>query len=213
MSDFLNDDPENAAGTVFRDVTLLALAGFVTIVMLLLPWLNPKGEQEETSTTPPGSVIVELFWGDDSDADVDLWVQAPEDAPVGYANMGGLYFNLLRDDLGKSKDSAPINYEVSYSRGISPGEHVANVHLYRAEPRAGPLEVTVAVNAVQPGQRARDLLFQKTITLDQEGIEMTVARFTIDRLGKLVPGSVNVLQKNLIDPNKRVSYRSSRRGN
>ena len=50
--------------------------------------------------------------------------KAPDDIPVGYSNKGGLFFNLLRDDLGKYKDNSPINYEVSYSRGISEG----NIH-------------------------------------------------------------------------------------
>ena len=35
----IDDDQSN---TVFRDVTLLALSGFVAIVLLLLPWLKPK---------------------------------------------------------------------------------------------------------------------------------------------------------------------------
>ena len=46
---------------------------------------------------------------------------APDDIPVGYSNKGGLFFNLLRDDLGIYKDNSPVNYEVSYSRGISKG--------------------------------------------------------------------------------------------
>ena len=33
---------EVQSDTVFRDVTLLALSGFVSIVILLLPWLNLK---------------------------------------------------------------------------------------------------------------------------------------------------------------------------
>ena len=34
------------ADTIFRDVTLLALSGFISIVILLLPWLNLKTKQE-----------------------------------------------------------------------------------------------------------------------------------------------------------------------
>ena len=64
---------------------------------------------------------------------VDLWVKAPDDIPVGYSNRGGLFFNLLRDDLGVYKDPTPINYEVAYSRGINPGEHIVNLHLYRED--------------------------------------------------------------------------------
>ena len=53
----IDDDQSN---TVFRDVTLLALSGFVAIVLLLLPWLNLKTKQEIIKE-PVGSVIIELF--------------------------------------------------------------------------------------------------------------------------------------------------------
>ena len=117
---------------VFRDVILLALTGFISMVILLIPFVNPPTE-EESSSTPPGNVIVELFWDNKRDVDIDLWVQAPDDIPVGYSNKGGLFFNLLRDDLGIYKDNSPVNYEVSYSRGISKGTYIANVHLYRCD--------------------------------------------------------------------------------
>ena len=61
----LDDDQSN---TVFRDVTLLALSGFVAIVLLLLPWLNLK-TKSEVIKEPVGSVIIELFWNDAIDAD------------------------------------------------------------------------------------------------------------------------------------------------
>ena len=45
-------------GTVFRDVIMLALLGFVTIVVLLLPHLNPPVKASEP-VRPPGNVVVE----------------------------------------------------------------------------------------------------------------------------------------------------------
>ena len=42
----LNAIDDDQSNTVFRDVTLLALSGFVAIVLLLLPWLNLKTKQE-----------------------------------------------------------------------------------------------------------------------------------------------------------------------
>jgi hypothetical protein len=70
------------SGTVFRDVIMLALAGFIAMVLLLLPHLNPPGEAAEENTQPPGNVIVEVRWPDELDSDVDLWVQAPGDVPA-----------------------------------------------------------------------------------------------------------------------------------
>jgi hypothetical protein len=147
MHDFdpLDDD---ASGTVFRDVVMLALVGFVAIVVMLLPHLNPPGAKTADNMTPPGNVIVEIRWPDEIDADVDLWVQAPGDVPVGYSNKGGVVFNLLRDDLGNRLDVTGLNYETSYSRGIEPGEYAVNLHLYRNPSGVSPIPVTV-VTSVQ----------------------------------------------------------------
>src|SRR5690606_40575934 len=108
---------DDAGGTVFRDMIRLALAGFVAIVVLLLPHINPPGDAKAV-VDPPGNIMVEAVWPEDLDVDVDLWVQAPGDTPVGYSNKSGRFFNLLRDDLGQVADATKLNYEVSYSRGI-----------------------------------------------------------------------------------------------
>ena len=121
---------DGGADTVFRDVIMLTLAGFIVIVLLLLPHINPVAKTDLVAE-PPGNVIVELRWPDELDADVDLWVEAPGDAPVGYSNQGGLVFNLLRDDLGRVSDPLELNYETAFSRGVPAGEYTVNVHLYR----------------------------------------------------------------------------------
>jgi len=202
-----SEEHGGAAGTVFRDVVLLALAGFVAIVLLLLPHVNPPGVAEEATDEPPGNVIVELFWTDSRDVDIDLWVAAPNDQVVGYSNRGAVYFNLLRDDLGTYRDTTPINYEVAYSRGISPGEHTANIHLYRAAPNRASVPVTVSVSAVRPGHRARKQLLQRNYMLNDEGQEITAARFAVDADGKLVPGSVHFLPRSLLGGVSRPAYR------
>ena len=52
--DYIDEDPW---GTVFRDVILLALVGFVAMVILLLPHITvAKKESEQTKV--PGNVIV-----------------------------------------------------------------------------------------------------------------------------------------------------------
>ncbi len=140
------EQDEDETGTVFRDVIMLALAGFVAMVILLLPHLNPPGKAAAENTQPPGNVIVELRWPDELDSDVDLWVEAPGDIPVGYSNKGGVIFNLLRDDLGRRADATGMNYEVSYSRGIVAGEYTVNVHLYRNNAGTFPVPVTVVTS-------------------------------------------------------------------
>jgi hypothetical protein len=191
-------DPfDDDGGTVFRDVIMLALAGFVAMVILLLPHLNPPGRAAEASPEPPGNVIVEVHWPDELDSDVDLWVEAPGDVPVGYSNKGGAVFNLLRDDLGQKRDATEINYEVSYSRGIPAGEYTVNVQLYRNTAGVLPIPVTVVTSVKKsPTERARQLLASK-VELAREGAEVTVYRFRLSASGDLVPGSVHSLQRDL----------------
>jgi hypothetical protein len=185
------------SGTVFRDVIMLALAGFIAMVLLLLPHLNPPGQAAEENTQPPGNVIVEVRWPDELDSDVDLWVQAPGDVPVGYSNKGGAVFNLLRDDLGNRVDATNMNYEVSYARGIAAGEYTVNLHLYRNPGSVFPVPVTVVTSVKKtPEARAKQLLASQ-VELVREGEELTVYRFELGADGDLVPGSVHSLQRQL----------------
>jgi hypothetical protein len=188
---------EDDGGTVFRDVIMLALAGFVAMVMLLLPHLNPPGQAQKETTEPPGNVIVELRWPDELDSDVDLWVEAPGDRPVGYSNKGGLIFNLLRDDLGQRADATGMNYEISYSRGIPAGEYTVNVHLYRNTARVVPIPVTVVASVKKNTRESARQLLASRIDLGREGQELTVFRFRLSDGGELVPGSVHSLQRDL----------------
>ncbi|MGF1563501.1 MAG: hypothetical protein ACFB3T_15135 [Geminicoccaceae bacterium] len=191
-----NFDNEDGA-TVFRDVIMLALAGFVAIVILMLPHLNPPGVKTAENIDPPGNVIIEVRWPDEMDADVDLWVQAPGDVPVGYSNKGGAIFNLLRDDLGTRADATAMNYEVSYSRGIPPGEYTVNVHLYRNKAKVYPIPVTVVTSVKRtPKESAKQILASRNELL-REGQELTVFRFALEENGKLKKGSVHNLQREL----------------
>lgn len=193
MLDMYDDDAE---GTVFRDVIMLALMGFVTIVVLLLPHLNPPVKASDDAS-PPGNVIVEIRWPDDVDTDVDLWVEAPGDRPVGYSNKGGAVFNLLRDDLGFQGDPTNLNYEVAFSRGFVAGEYTVNLHLYQDRSRHLPVDVTVSVGVKRKPQDPVDRIDVRHVTLRNVGQEATVVRFALDQDGRLVQGSKHELPKKL----------------
>jgi hypothetical protein len=192
----LDDFDEDGTNTVFRDVIFLALAGFVAMVLLLLPHLNPPATAHE-GMPAPGNVIVEISWSEKIDADVDLWVQAPGDVPVGYSNKGGLLFNLLRDDLGGQSDVTNVNYEVSYSRGIAPGEYIVNVHLYRDMSGLLPLPVVVSVSVKSSPQVAAKRVLHTKLLMKHQGQETTAFRFELDKSGNVVPGSVHDLPVSL----------------
>lgn len=191
------DDNDDGAGTVFRDVIMLALMGFVVIVVLLLPHINPSKMKENVDVNPPGNVIVEIRWPDDADTDVDLWVQGPGDVPVGYSNKGGVLFNLLRDDLGHQSDVSKINYENSFSRGIVEGEYIVNLHLYRDQSGMLPIEVIVIVSVKSDPDAATKQILTRTVELTTVGEELTVFRFELNENGELDPESVHDIYQEL----------------
>ena len=111
--------------------------------------------------------------------------------------MNGYYFNLLRDDRGNLFDRTPINYEISYTRGIAAGNYQANIHLYQTDGGA-PIEVKIIVSVVEPEQRARTAIIKKDVILKKFGQEITVARWTLASDGKLAPNSVHSLKRSLL---------------
>jgi hypothetical protein len=191
--DELDDD---AWGTVFRDVILLTLIGFVAMVVILLPHVVPAKKQTEDQKAP-GNVIVEMHWPSDMPVDVDLWVQAPNESPVGFWNMGGPTFNLLRDDLGSEADASNENFEITYSRGIPAGEYIVNVHMYGIVPPDRPVPVTVVVSVRKLYDEARQIL-KTVVELTRRNQEETAYRFRLTAEGDLVDGSVSTLRRPLV---------------
>ena len=179
----------------FRDMLFLLVFVYLVIGAVALAHVHKK-QEEASGTAPPGSVIIDIHWDDKVDADVDLWVEAPGDVPVGYSNKAGMIFNLLRDDLGKSGDPVSMNYEIAYGRGLWPGEYTANAHLYRSADGHFPVPVTARVQVRGPDGVVKSLL-QSVVELDHVGQETTIFRFKLDEQGRLVSGSLNRVHKDL----------------
>jgi uncharacterized protein YfaP (DUF2135 family) len=182
------DDLTDMSDTVWRDVIMLALAGFMVIVIILLPHINPdkKGEVKMS-----GEMIITATWPD-MNADVDLWVLAPDGRPVGFSSKHGPHFNLLRDDLGKSGDATNINLEVAISRGLPNGEYVINVHWYNNLALVPEVPVAVAVqyrNGVQ-----METVFERRVVLQAVKEELTVVRFRVQQ-GRFLSKSVHYVPK------------------
>lgn len=187
----MNDDD---SGTVFRDLIMLALLGFVTMVVLMLPHLYPPTEGEDV-VKPAGTLIVEARWPDNLDVDVDLWVRSPGDRPVGFSRSHGEAFDLLRDDLGFERDQAGWNYEFAFCRGTPPGEYIVNVHLYSNRIAAPSVTVLVVVSLLA-GSRPIEIA-RRDVVLLYAGQEITVVRFRLDGQAAVVPGSVHDLPMTL----------------
>ncbi len=189
-------DEEETSGTIFRDVILLALIGFVAMVVMLLPHLQPPQDETEDAKAP-GNVMVEMHWPSEMPYDVDLWVKAPRELPVGFWNQGGPTFNLLRDDLGLEGDATEENYEMTYSRGIPPGEYVVNVHMYGRIPEGERVPVKVVVSVKRPLEETEQIA-ATTVELYRKNQEETAFRFRLTDRGDLVENSVSTLRKPLI---------------
>ncbi len=192
----LEDFEEESSGTIFRDVIMLALIGFVAMVVMLLPHLR-KSEIEAQDHRAPGNVIVELHWPTHQEVDVDLWVMGPHSTPVGFWNLGNQVFNLLRDDLGTEGDATDENYEVAYSRGIPAGEYIVNVHMYGPVPEGMTVPATVVVSVRRELESTKQIL-KTLVKLKRRHQEETAFRFRLTSKGDLVENSVTTLRRRLI---------------
>ena len=180
----------------FRDMLFLLVFAYLVIGAVALAHVAKQDEEQSKGQAPPGSVIVEMFWDKAIDADVDLWVQAPGDVPVGYSNKSGMIFNLVRDDLGKGGDPNSMNYEVSYGRGRSPGEYVVNAMLYRSRDEKYPVKAQIKVSHQSQQGEVRQVL-QSNVELTFQGQETTAFRFRLDEKGDFIADSMNRIHKNL----------------
>ncbi len=179
----------------FRDMLFLLVFAYLVIGAVALAHVR-KNQEDQSGAAPPGSLIVDIHWDDKIDADVDLWVQAPGDVPVGYSNKSGIIFNLLRDDLGHSGDPVSMNYEIAYGRGLWPGEYTVNTHLYRSADGHYPVPVTAKVSVRGTGGEINNIL-RSVVQLDYVGQETTIFRFQLDDKGHMVAGSLNRVHKDL----------------
>ena len=168
------------------------LGGAGLAVRLLYDHLEPGAD-----ALAPGNVIVEMHWPSDMNIDMDLWVKGPNTTPVGFWNQGNDVFNLLRDDLGTEGDATNENYEISYSRGIRPGEYVVNAHMYSIVPNGLEVPVKIVVSVRAKYDTTRQLL-ETTLKLTRRNQEETAFRFRLTAEGELVEGSVSTLRYPLI---------------
>lgn len=171
---------ETIAATILRGTRWLVplMDALLALILILILLIHPPKKEEDA--TPPGQVIVEIRWPDACASDIDLWVKAPGDRPVGYSNTQGKIWNLLRDDLGHVNDLSGLNFEIAYSRGRPDGEYVVNIHFYRYGMSCNlPIPVDWRVS-----NRVEGALM--TISSGQTGMstvgeEITLLRFTLTK--------------------------------
>lgn len=172
--------------TVFRDVLMLLVLGFVAVVAVLLPHINDP--EEESRVVPPGNVMAYIVWPA-GDVDVDLWVTGPgETVPVGYSHPGGALWNLLRDDTG-GNDVTGLNYENAYTRGVPPGRYTVNVHCYSCDDAVLPVRVRAEIRIRSKGTVTEIVTTSVELKTDKQ--ELTVLDFEVDDEARIINGSEN----------------------
>jgi hypothetical protein len=176
----------------YIDLLFALVAGFMAMAMLAVV---AKTKPQESGVNV-GNLTVEMQWPVGSETDMDLWVQAPGDKPIGYSRKTGKFCDLVRDDLGALHDMASRAMEMTACRQAVAGEYVVNVQAYAFRDK-GAIPVKIFVKHQREGEGGTEALLTKATMIDHEGQEVTVARFTLDSNGHVVPASVNNLYKGL----------------
>lgn len=147
-----DDSDKEGESTFLQDVQSNGFGTIAFLLISIMALINTPGKENVSGATIPGNILIEAYWPDQLDVDVDLWVMGPDAKPVGYSNKGGQYYNLLRDDLGRKSKDDPVNYELTTSRGIPVGGHCVNLHLYDSGGVLPiPVKVTVKIQRELPG--------------------------------------------------------------
>lgn len=182
---------------VFGDTAITLFMVVAGVLFLLLPIINDAAKKDAEAPSPQGNLIVELYWPDGQNIDVDLWVKGEADGTaVGYSNKGGPLFNLLRDDLGNTGDISGKNQEIAYSRGIPDGEYIINAHLFALKEGKVPVPITLIVSMKSDDNSSYKQLFKVTTELKEQGEERTIARFVMyDK--EFIKKSFNTIQEKI----------------
>ena len=81
---------------------------------------------------------------------------------------------------------------MSYSRGISEGNYIANLHLYREDLSPfKPINAKLVVSVVEPDSNQRKQILLSNKILSKVGEELTIFQFTLDKKGNLDKNSIN----------------------
>jgi hypothetical protein len=186
-----------ATYVIVRGFALLMVSLLTMLNIIFIANLNPNKSKMEEALKPAGTLNVYLSWPD-GDTDVDVWVTGPKDGgkPVGFTNLKGKQWSLLRDDTGASSDGAR-NFENAFARDVTAGKYVINAHCFRCS-SALPFDTLFEVWLDTPGIKNPVKVFKGSISFTKSKQEKTVVVFELDAKAKIVPGSIHSVYTPLI---------------
>jgi hypothetical protein len=183
----------------FLDLVLNLLLGVTSL--FIIAFLLIKESDLESPVEQKAEFIVVLTWDEDSDWDVDLWVEGPNGV-ASFRSPDTGQMSLSRDDLGSRNDRfknalgeteiVRINREVVDIRGFNAGEYIVNSHYYFCKDNYSPVETSVEVVKLNPYQ----VIYKGKHVLQKRGDEHTYVRFKINQEGLIE--SVSHLPKTLV---------------
>lgn len=183
----------------FTDLLFNALLGFA--FMFFIAFMLIAKPEQTGKVGSKAEFIITVSWPDFHPDDIDVLVEDPRGEVLWFENKDTEVMHLDRDDRGSFHDqliingekvSNPINQETVSLRAWIPGEYVVNLLHYKANYKE-PVPVTVKIEKLNPEV---SLVYYGVHKLDHIGMEVTAARFVLDKDGH--PTSVNTLQKSLL---------------
>ena len=134
----------------FTDILFNALLGFAFMVFIAFSLINP--EAKSGTVNVKAEMIVTVSWPDNTEDDVDTYVEDPAGNIAWYHSKQAGLIHLDRDDRGTFQDTMvlngkrilnPLNQESVTFRGLVAGEYVVNIYNYL--PKQDGAEVPVSV--------------------------------------------------------------------
>jgi len=177
------------ANMSLQDIVMILLVSFLFIIIFMK--VDEKKKQDSNIKAKAEFVIL-VEWPDKRDDDVDTWLKDPQGRIAMYKEKEVGIMHIDRDDRGMFNDTITVdglkvqvvtNQELTTIRGFIPGEWILNLHLYRRGSPAEPIPVTVTMTKLNP---KAEIIFKKTVTLDQYWQELTIARFEMTGKGKIL---------------------------
>jgi hypothetical protein len=185
-----------SCNTTFLDMLFNMLLAFVAMFVMAFALSAAKSQSEappEANAKVRGEFLVELTWDDDSDDDVDLWVEGPDGRLVFFQKREDGHLFLDRDDVGRRNETIMTetgeqevrgNREVVTIRAPVPGEYVINVFAYALRPQR-PVKCRVTVTRLRPWSTVA----QREMDLSMNGDEKTAVRFRVAADGSVTGAS------------------------
>jgi hypothetical protein len=140
----------------------------------------------EKSPEINGMYMITMTWQPESEDDIDIWVQDPENSILCFVNKTVGFMALDRDDYGHRGDTDTDgnlayneNREVVMIRKVIHGEYTVNVHFYTQPSAVVQNNITVRLEKISPYAQ----IAMKTLTMSTKGDEQTAFRFFVDENG------------------------------